>query len=160
MRLLDSHCHSCKLLAGLPMQRRGEEVVKRDETRCLPFPEETVLWVLLHEAEQTQLFSLVAPWTRGADSDNSLSLSANTELPWQSAERRPRVPFLGLVYSDWNCTPVPWDLTLFIEFSGGREGAEVRFSAETSEPNCSLKHPLLPSLCKPAASAPSSPSQK
>lgn len=159
MRLLDSHCHSCKLLGGLPMQRRSEEVVKRDETQCLPFPEETVLWVLLHEAEQTQLFSLVAPWTCGADSDNSLS-SADTELPRQSAERRRRVPFLGLVYSVWNGTPVPWDLTLFIEFSGGSKGAEVRFSAETSEPSCSLKHPLLPSLRKPAASAPSSPCQK
>lgn len=120
---------------------------------------ETVLWVLLHETEQTQLF-LVALWTCGADSDNSLLLSANTELPHQSAERRPKVPFLGFVYSDWNCTPVLWDMTLFMEFSGGSEGAEVRFLAKTSEPSCSLKHPLLPSLCKPAASAPSSPSQK
>lgn len=121
---------------------------------------ETALWVLLHEAEQTQPFSLVALWTCGADSDNSLLLSANTELPWQSAERRPKVPFLGLVYSDWNCIPVPWGVTLFFEFSRGSEGAEVRFLAETSEPSCSLKHPLLLSLRKPAASAPSSPSQK
>lgn len=119
---------------------------------------ETVLWVLLHEAEQTEL--LVALWICAADSDNSLSLSANTELPWRSAERRPKVPFLGLVYSDWNCTAAPWDVTLFVEFSRRSEGAEVRFLAETSEPNCSLKHPLLLSLRKPAASAPSSPSQK
>lgn len=104
--------------------------------------------------------SLVALWTCGADSDNSSSLSANAEPPWQPAERRPRVPLLGLVYSDWNCTPVPWDLTLFMEFSERSKGAEVRFLAETSEPSCSLKHPLLPSLLKPAASAPSSPSQK
>lgn len=32
MRLLDSHCHTCKLLAGLSMQRGREGVVNRDET--------------------------------------------------------------------------------------------------------------------------------
>lgn len=42
MRLLDLRCHTCKLLVGLSTWRGVGEVVKRDKTRCLPFPEGVV----------------------------------------------------------------------------------------------------------------------
>lgn len=170
-RLLDSHCHTCKPLTGLSTWRGGEEVVKRDKAQCLSWRDswhadrsQAVLWVLVREVQQTRLFPPVAVQTCSADSNNSLSLSANeatTTITVQRADLgRGRGPFLGLFYSEWNHALAPWELTLFTELSGGSKGVEVRFSAETSEPSCSLNHSLLLSLSKPAASAPSSPSQK
>lgn len=170
-RLLNSHCHTWKPLTGLPMRRGGEEVAKRDKARCLSWRDswyaergQAVLWVLVHEVQQTRLFPPVAVQTCSADSNNSLSLSANEAAATITVRRadlgRGRGLFSGLFYSEWNRALVSWEPTLFTELSGGSKGVEVRFSAETSEPSCSLNHSLLPSLSKPAASAPSSPSQK
>lgn len=115
---------------------------------------DTVLWVPLHEAEQTQLFSLVALWICGADSDNSLSSSASRATVPVSQEK-PKVPFLGLVHSDWNSSPLGRDPFHGVFWREQRSRGQIlsrniraKLFSETpfvavSSQSCSL-HSLLP----------------